>query len=177
MSRALSYYLIYRTDQSTAPAGLFVIDPGQGEALLWDHRRGAWAYDPGLVTRFLDDYRNLDRYESVNRMRAEQVAQAITGVPALPDETAFRMMLAAGAAGYEASLADGGGPGITSTQDRPDSPSDQGAPGGAPARNVLGGASSQLGMGGSASGGGADGSAGRRSRATWPDGADGVGRA
>ncbi|MEU7798052.1 hypothetical protein AB0J14_19785 [Micromonospora arborensis] len=102
MSRSLSYYLLYRTDQSTVPAGLFVVDASQGEALLWDHRRGAWAYDPGLVTRFLDDYRNVDRYENVDRMRAEQVAQAITGVPELPDETAFHMMLASGAAGYSA---------------------------------------------------------------------------
>ncbi|MET7666516.1 hypothetical protein [Micromonospora luteifusca] len=102
MSRTLSYYLFYRTDQSTVPAGLFVVGASQGEALLWDHRRGTWAYDPGLVTRFLNDYRNFDRCENVDRMRAEQVVQAITGVPALPDETAFHTMLASGAAGHNA---------------------------------------------------------------------------
>ena len=102
VDRKLTYYAVFRMGDSRVPAGLFVLDVRQGEALLWDHRRGSWAYDPGLVTRFLDDYRNFDRYENIDRAEAEQIALTVTGSPGLPDEAAFRLMLVNGAAGYDA---------------------------------------------------------------------------
>lgn len=88
----MSYYLIYRTDEQDGPAGLFVMDAGLGQAILWDHRARAWAYDPDLVVRFLNDYRNLDRYKNVGRAAAEAVAVAVTGGERLPDETSIRAM-------------------------------------------------------------------------------------
>ncbi|MFG1650717.1 hypothetical protein ACGFIE_12355 [Micromonospora sp. NPDC049275] len=68
------------------------MDAGLGQAILWDHRVRAWAYDPGLVVRFLDDYRNADRYKSVSRADAAAVAVAVTGGIELPDETSIRAM-------------------------------------------------------------------------------------
>ncbi|GLZ57562.1 hypothetical protein [Micromonospora sp. NBRC 107095] len=88
----MSYYVIYRTDEQSEPAGLFVMDVGVGQAVLWDHRARAWAYDPGLVVRFLDDYRNADRYNNVSRADAEAVVEAVTGGEKLPDEGAIRAM-------------------------------------------------------------------------------------
>ncbi|MCO1598670.1 hypothetical protein M8C17_26325 [Micromonospora sp. RHAY321] len=88
----MSYYVIYRSDEKGPPAGLFVMDSGRGQAILWDHRKRAWAYDPGLVVRFLDDYRNIDRYDNVDRAVAERVAEAVTGGEKLPDESLIRAM-------------------------------------------------------------------------------------
>ncbi|MBO4164798.1 hypothetical protein [Micromonospora antibiotica] len=81
----LTYYVLSRNAQTAEPAGVFVIDPARGHALMWDHRRRSWVYNPGLVTRFLDDYRNLDRYREVDRVAADQVALAVTGGQFLPD--------------------------------------------------------------------------------------------
>ncbi|WP_433267046.1 hypothetical protein ACQPWR_05095 [Micromonospora vinacea] len=92
----MSYYVIYRTDEQSEPAGLFVMDAGLGQAVLWDHRARAWAYDPGLVVRFLDDYRNADRYENVSRADAEAVVEAVTGGETLPDEGAIRALFRGG---------------------------------------------------------------------------------
>ncbi|MEU4550831.1 hypothetical protein [Micromonospora violae] len=88
----MSYYVIYRIDEQSGPAGLFVMDAGLGQAILWDHRAQAWAYDPGLVVRFLDDYRNADRYKNVSRADAEAVVEAVTGRRELPDEASIRAM-------------------------------------------------------------------------------------
>ncbi|MGC4876272.1 hypothetical protein ACLQ26_08425 [Micromonospora sp. DT43] len=89
----MSYYVIYRNDDvQGGPAGIFVMDAGLGQAILWDHRARAWAYDPGLVVRFLDDYRNADRYKNVSRADAVAVAAAVTGGAELPDETSIRAM-------------------------------------------------------------------------------------
>lgn len=93
----LSYYVIYRTDEQGEPAGLFVMDAGHGQAVLWDHRARAWAYDPGLVVRFLDDYRNFDRYRNVSRAEAEAVAETVTGGEKLPAEGELRAMFESGA--------------------------------------------------------------------------------
>ncbi|MFG1839348.1 hypothetical protein ACGFH8_13025 [Micromonospora sp. NPDC049175] len=101
MDRTLTYYAVYRSDENRVPAGLFVLDAGRGEALLWDHRCGWWAYDPNLVVRFLDDYQNIDRYDNVDRAEAERIAPIVTGSPGLPDEAAFRLMLVNGAAGLD----------------------------------------------------------------------------
>ncbi|MEU8209376.1 hypothetical protein AB0B85_09265 [Micromonospora sp. NPDC049044] len=111
MDRRLSYYAVWRSDESRLPVGLFVLDAGQGQALLWDHRRGSWAYDPNLVVRFLDDYRNVDRYENIDRAKAEQIAPIVTGSPGLPDEAAFELMLANGAAGLPGDPTGAGGAG------------------------------------------------------------------
>ncbi|MBQ1029974.1 hypothetical protein ABZ388_13885 [Micromonospora parva] len=92
----MSYYVIYRTDEQSEPAGLFVMDVGVGQAVLWDHRARAWAYDPGLVVRFLDDYRNADRYNNVSRADAEAVVEAVTGGEKLPDEGSIRAMFQGG---------------------------------------------------------------------------------
>ncbi|MFG1914039.1 hypothetical protein [Micromonospora sp. NPDC048898] len=88
----MSYYVIYRTDEEERPVGIFVMDAGPGHAVLWDHRARAWAYDPELVVRFLDDYRNADRYKNVSRAAVELVAEAVTGDGKLPDESSFRAM-------------------------------------------------------------------------------------
>ncbi|WP_433129725.1 hypothetical protein ACQPWW_05420 [Micromonospora sp. CA-240977] len=101
MDRTLTYYAIYRSDDSRVPAGLFVLEVGYGRALLWDHRCGSWAFDPGLVMRFLNDHRNVDRYDTVDRAEAERIAVVVTGSPALPDEETFHLMLANGAAGHD----------------------------------------------------------------------------
>ncbi|MET8465873.1 hypothetical protein ACFYPX_03850 [Micromonospora zamorensis] len=95
----MSYYVIYRTDEQGEPAGLFVMDAGLGQAILWDHRARAWACDPGLVVRFLDDYRNVDRYKNVGRAAAEAVAEAVTGGEKLPDERSIRAMFKADSSG------------------------------------------------------------------------------
>lgn len=91
----LTYYVIYRNDDKADPRGLFVMDVERGGALLWNHRRGGWSYDPALVVRFLDDYRNLDRYENVERSVAADLSERITGM-ALPDEKFFAELLEAG---------------------------------------------------------------------------------
>ena len=54
--------------------------------MLWDHRAQAWVYNPGLVVRFLDDYRNFERQEEVDRETAERITPDITGGEPLPDE-------------------------------------------------------------------------------------------
>ncbi|MEU7917509.1 hypothetical protein [Micromonospora zamorensis] len=95
----MSYYVIYRTDEQGEPAGLFVMDAGLGQAILWDHRARAWACDTGLVVRFLDDYRNMDRYKNVGRAAAEAVAEAVTGGEKLPDERSIRAMFKADSSG------------------------------------------------------------------------------
>ncbi|WP_327042710.1 hypothetical protein OG400_11375 [Micromonospora ureilytica] len=92
----MSYYVIYRIDEQSGPAGLFVMDAGPGQAILWDHRARAWAYDPRLVVRFLDDYRNADRYKNVSRADAEAVVEVVTGGEALPDESSIRAMFERG---------------------------------------------------------------------------------
>ncbi|WP_433129723.1 hypothetical protein ACQPWW_05415 [Micromonospora sp. CA-240977] len=84
--------MIYRTDEQERPAGIFVMDAGTGQAVLWDHRARAWAYDPNLVVRFLDDYRNMDRYKNVSRPAVEAVVEAVTGGEKLPDESSIRAM-------------------------------------------------------------------------------------
>jgi hypothetical protein len=81
-----SYYAIYATDDRGEPAGIIVMDAGPGHALLWDHKLGAWSYNPGLAVGFLDDYRNDDRQERVDRGTAERIAPSITGGEELPDE-------------------------------------------------------------------------------------------
>lgn len=88
--------MIYRNDAQTEPSGLFVVDAGSGDAVLWDHRAGAWAYNPDLVVRFLDDYRNADRYKDVSRAAAEAVARTVTSKGELPDESSIRAMFVGG---------------------------------------------------------------------------------
>jgi hypothetical protein len=46
-------------------------------------------YDPALVVRFLDDYRNFDRYHMVDRETAERATPQITGGEKVPDEEAI----------------------------------------------------------------------------------------
>jgi hypothetical protein len=93
----LTYYVIYRNDERAGgPAGLFVMDVGEGKAILWDHRSGGWAFDPALVVRFVNDYRNADRYETVDRATAERVAETVSGGAALPDEEGIRALFALG---------------------------------------------------------------------------------
>ncbi|MGB2569389.1 hypothetical protein ACPFP2_13185 [Micromonospora citrea] len=62
------------------------MEAATGDALLWDHRKKTWSYNPELVVRFLDDYRNIDRYEEVGREVAERVAALVSGGPPLPAE-------------------------------------------------------------------------------------------
>ncbi|MER7889173.1 hypothetical protein ABTX15_05045 [Micromonospora sp. NPDC094482] len=99
----LAYYLICPESAEESPRGIFVMDVRSGGAILWNHRGRSWVYDPGLVTRFLDDYRNADRYQSVERQVVQGFVRDITGQTALPDEAAFRAMLAGGAGHQRAS--------------------------------------------------------------------------
>ncbi|MEU8209378.1 hypothetical protein AB0B85_09275 [Micromonospora sp. NPDC049044] len=94
----MTYYVIYRNDERVeGPAGLFVMEVGAGKAILWDHRSGAWAFDPALVMRFVNDYRNFDRFETVDRATAERVAETVSGGAPLPDEDGIRAMFESGA--------------------------------------------------------------------------------
>ncbi|MEU8327406.1 hypothetical protein [Micromonospora sp. NPDC048839] len=88
--------MIYRTDDQERLVGIFVMDAGLGQAILWDHRARVWAYDPDLVVRFLDDYRNVGRYKSVSRAAVEAVVEAVTGGEKLPDESSIRAMFRVG---------------------------------------------------------------------------------
>ena len=81
----LAYYVLYRTDEKTRPTGIFVMGSG-GHALIWDHRQKAWSYNPSLVVRIVDDYRNFDRYETVDRETVERIAPQVTGGEQVPDE-------------------------------------------------------------------------------------------
>jgi hypothetical protein len=71
------------------------MDSGAGKAILWDHRARKWAVDTGLVVRFVDDHRNIDRYETVDRAEAEAVANVVTGGEVLPDEDRIRSLFVA----------------------------------------------------------------------------------
>ncbi|WP_346119516.1 hypothetical protein [Micromonospora coerulea] len=66
------------------------MDAAHGHAMLWDHRRRAWTYNPGLAIRLLDDHRNFDRYEEVDRQTADQLVPGVTGGVPLPDEASIR---------------------------------------------------------------------------------------
>lgn len=81
----LTYYVLSRNAQTTEPVGVFVTDPARGHALLWDHRRRSWVYNPGIVTRFLDDHRNFERYRQVDRAAADRAAVEVTDGQLLPD--------------------------------------------------------------------------------------------
>ncbi len=82
-----SYFALWKKQVGVGePTGIIVRDVKTGDALLWNHRQKAWQYNPDLVVRFLDDYRNLDQYEPIDRETAERVALGITGRQELPDE-------------------------------------------------------------------------------------------
>lgn len=82
----LTYYVVYRNATQNEPAGIFVVEPSRGHALVWDHRQRNWSYNPALAARFLDDYRNVDRYREVDRATVDLIAPAVTGGVPLPDE-------------------------------------------------------------------------------------------
>jgi hypothetical protein len=82
----LTYYVLFRSGQTAEPAGVFVTDPARGHALMWDHRRRSWVYDPERVTRFLDEHRNFERYREVDRAAVDLAAVAVTGGQVLPDD-------------------------------------------------------------------------------------------
>src|SRR5690349_15838308 len=91
----LSYYAIYKhdmADRSTEPpTGIALLDNGTGDGMIWDHLQKAWIYDPGLIVRFLDDHRNWDRVEEIQREKAEAVTLEVTGgKEGLPDEETIR---------------------------------------------------------------------------------------
>jgi hypothetical protein len=91
----LSYYAIYKHDTTEhptePPTGIAFLDNGTGDGMIWDHMQKAWVYDPGLIIRFLDDYRNQDRFKTVDRATAEAVTLEVTGgKEGLPDEETIR---------------------------------------------------------------------------------------
>ncbi|MFC7547927.1 hypothetical protein [Plantactinospora sp. GCM10030261] len=82
-----SYYVLYWDEVGSGPpAGVIARDPRTGDALIWSHIQQAWQYAPRTAIEFLNDYRNLDRYEPIDRETAERVALSITGTEPLPDE-------------------------------------------------------------------------------------------
>lgn len=92
----LSYYVIYKDEGRSEPRGIFIVEVDKGGALLWNHRRGGWAYDPDLVMRFLADYRNMDRYQNVQRQAAEEFAPGVTQGGLLPSEADIQALLEEG---------------------------------------------------------------------------------
>ena len=80
-----AYYAVYEDPEKTDPVGIFVREPGQGHAMLWDHKARAWVYDPRLVGRFLTES-DSDTYRKVDRETAEGITPAVTGGEGLPDE-------------------------------------------------------------------------------------------
>lgn len=65
---------------------------GAGRGILWDHWAKAWVYDPDLIVRYIDDYRNYERYEAIDRATAERITPNITGGEELPDEETIGWM-------------------------------------------------------------------------------------
>ena len=86
----LSYYAVFDRSSKEPPVGLIAKDAATGRALIWNHRKGAWDYQPGLVARFLGTVENEDRYEPIDRETAERIAPEISGGEPLPDEESIR---------------------------------------------------------------------------------------
>lgn len=86
----LEYFATYRNGTTQPPTGIIVAEAAQGDFLIWDHRARAWVYDPALAVRYLDDHRNLDKYQNVDRETAERIVPGITGGEKLPDEDSIR---------------------------------------------------------------------------------------
>jgi len=87
----LAYYALYLEKVGQGPPeGIIVMDPASGDAMMWDHLSSAWTYDPELAVRFLDNGRNFDRYEPIDRATAEQITPGITSGEPLPDEETIR---------------------------------------------------------------------------------------
>ncbi|MEU4569384.1 hypothetical protein [Micromonospora sp. NPDC023956] len=82
----LTYYVVYGNAERVEPAGVFAVDPGSGHALMWNHRQRRWFFAPAAVARFLDDPRNLDRYEEADRATVDRVVPSLTGGVELPTE-------------------------------------------------------------------------------------------
>ncbi|MEH1054617.1 hypothetical protein V6U89_05320 [Micromonospora sp. CPCC 206171] len=91
----LTYYVLYRDEERTKPSGVFVVDEAKGHAVIWDHRQGCWSYNPDLAFRFLADYRNIDRFNTLDRAAMERVAVQVTGGSALPSSEAIKRMFEA----------------------------------------------------------------------------------
>ncbi|MFJ6195298.1 hypothetical protein [Micromonospora sp. NPDC092111] len=90
----MTYYVLYRISDEAEPSGVFVVDSTEGHALVWDHRRRSWEYNPELVARFLDDHRNFGRYQEVDRAAGERAAISVTGGQCLPDVESIRRRFA-----------------------------------------------------------------------------------
>ncbi|MFY1626785.1 hypothetical protein ACN268_26845 [Micromonospora sp. WMMD735] len=95
----LTYYVLFRSAETADPVGIFVVDAVTGHALLWDHRRRSWTYNPDLVARFLDDHRNFGRYREVDRSVADRAAVDVSGGQTLPDVDAIERIFAQAAVG------------------------------------------------------------------------------
>lgn len=59
------------------PFTIFVTTDKSDDALVWNQRTQAWQYDPDRVVRFTADYRNWDRYETVDRKTAEEFSRQL----------------------------------------------------------------------------------------------------
>jgi hypothetical protein len=86
----LTYYIIYKSETDRTPAGIIVRGRGGVDALIWNHRLGAWQYNPRTAVDFLGNDENWDSYEAVPREVAERVAPQVTGGEELPDEDTIR---------------------------------------------------------------------------------------
>jgi hypothetical protein len=88
----LAYYAVYDEDVSKPPpTGIFVLDPRKQDAMYWSHEAMAWQYNPRFIIGFLDDERNWEKYEPVERATAERITAELTKATAgfvqqLPDE-------------------------------------------------------------------------------------------
>jgi hypothetical protein len=88
--RELFYFVLYRSREDRTPAGIVVQGTGglevpTGHGLIWNHRLGAWQYNPGMADRAVGD-EDWDLSDELTREEAERVAPVVTGGEELPDE-------------------------------------------------------------------------------------------
>jgi hypothetical protein len=86
----LTYFVIYKPDLNGVPVGIVVRGQGGEDALMWNHRAGAWTYDPSTAGRFLGNEENWDRFQPVDRDTAALATPQVTGGQELPDEESIR---------------------------------------------------------------------------------------
>jgi hypothetical protein len=75
----MGYYALFKETTSEPPGGLIVVERSTGpfRAVMWSHRSTAWTFNPGTAARLLFDDRIEDRFQRVDRARAEEIARTL----------------------------------------------------------------------------------------------------
>ncbi|MFF2552673.1 hypothetical protein ACFVUS_16830 [Nocardia sp. NPDC058058] len=77
----LYYRAVHEGDYGTTPPfTVFVTTDKSDDALVWAQRIQMWQYDPGRVIGFINDFRNDDRWELVDRGAAEEFSRGLAVV-------------------------------------------------------------------------------------------------